>query len=68
MKKIIMVKGTHCPACKALIEDVSTEVKGVIDCSVDYKSGKVEIEHDNSFNIGEFKKKIEELGAYKVVA
>ena len=67
MKKTIIIKGTHCPACKTLIEDVSTEIKGMISCNVDYKTGKVEIEHDKSFNVGDFKKKIEELGDYKVV-
>ena len=65
-KTIITVKGTHCAACKALIEDICKDIKGVKSCNVDYKNGKTEIEHDNDFDINLFKKEIESLGKYKV--
>ena len=65
-KTTIIVKGTHCPSCKALIEDVCKDSKGVKSCNVDYKSGKTEIEHDDKFDLNLFKKEIEGLGKYKV--
>ena len=65
-KTIIIIKGTNCTACKALIEDVCKDSKGVKSCNVDYKSGKTEIEHDDKFDIKLFKKEIERLGKYKV--
>ena len=68
MQKAIMIKGTHCPACKTLIEDVSGEVKGIISCNVDYKTGKTEIECDNASILKDFKKKVEELGDYRVMS
>lgn len=66
MKKVITIKGTHCPSCKALIEDVCKDSKGVKSCNVDYKSGKTEIEYDNNFDFESFKKEIESLGDYKI--
>ena len=65
-KTTIIVKDTHCPACKALIEDVCKDIKGVKSCNVDYKSGKTEIEHDNNFDFNLFKKEIASLGKYKI--
>ncbi len=68
MKKIIVtIEGTHCNACKALIEDVSlTDIPGVLSCNVDFASGKTVVEHDDKFNFDTFKKEIEKLGDYKV--
>ena len=65
-KTTIIVKGTHCPDCKALIEDVCKDIKGVKSCNVDYKSGKTEIEHNNEFDINLFKTEIGSLGKYKL--
>lgn len=39
-KTTIKIIGTHCEACKALIEDVCKDVKGVKSCSVDYNTEK----------------------------
>ncbi len=67
MKKIKMViKGTHCPACKLLIEDVCKDFKEVKSCIVDYKSGKTEISHDEGLDTKALKKEIESAGQYKV--
>lgn len=66
MKTILIVKGTHCRACKALIEDVSHEIPGIQSCVIDYQTGQTEIDHDQSFNFGLFKKEIEVLGDYQV--
>ena len=65
-KTTIIIRGTHCPSCKALIEDVCKDSKWVKSCNVDYKSGKTEIEHDDKFDLNLFKKEIEGLGKYKV--
>ena len=66
-KTTITIKGTHCTACKALIEDVCKDIKGVKSCNVDYETGKTEIEHENNFDINLFKKEIENLKIYKVI-
>ena len=68
MKTItVTIEGTHCNACKALIEDVSlNDIPGVLSCKVDFTSGKTVIEHDDTFNFDTFKKEIETLGGYKV--
>lgn len=66
MKKIITIKGTHCQSCKALIEDVSKDIKGIISCKVDYETGKTIMEHEEKTDWKKFKKEIESLGEYKV--
>ena len=62
----VIIKGTHCNACKLLIEDVCSEISGVKSCNVDFQSGKTEIEHNESFNFELFKKEMEGLGPYKI--
>ncbi len=66
MKTIITIQGTHCESCKALIEDVCSEIAGMQSCFVDFKSGRTEIEHDQNFDWVAFKKEIESLGPYKI--
>lgn len=66
MKTIIHIKGTHCPSCKALIEDVAQETPGIASCKVDYQTGKTEIEHEESVAWARFKKEVEGLGDYIV--
>ncbi len=67
MKTIITVKGTHCNACQALIEDIANDIKGIHACAVDFTTGKTEIEYDKDANLQEFKKEVEELGNYAVM-
>ena len=64
---VIKIEGTHCNACKLLIEDVCKEIKGVKSCQVDFKTGKTEIGHDESFDLQSLKREIESLGQYKVL-
>ena len=66
MKKTINITGTHCKACKALIEDICSEVQGVISCEVDYKTGKTDIEYDDRLNWINLKNEIEAAGNYKI--
>lgn len=67
MKTIWTIKGTHCNSCKMLIEDVCSETKGVSSGLLDFKSGKLVLEHDGSADLKTLKKEIEKLGTYKVV-
>jgi copper chaperone CopZ len=62
----IIVKGMHCASCKGLIEDVSGDVPGVITCTVDAKTGRGVIEHDERFQFSELEKAITELGEYTI--
>lgn len=66
MKTIFTVRGTHCASCKALIEDVCTEIPGISSCSVDFRTGMTEIEHEENIDWQKFKKEIEGLGNYNV--
>lgn len=66
MKTAFTVKGTHCNACKLLIEEVCSEFKGVTSCLVDFKTGKTIVEHDPTVDVKKIGKEIEALGEYKV--
>ena len=66
MKTTLTIQGTHCAACKALIEDVAKDTKGIHACEVDFKTGTTDIEYDESVDWAAFKKEIESFGDYKV--
>lgn len=66
MKTTLVIQGTHCTSCKALIEDISIETPGIRSCTVDFKTGMTEIEHDENVDWRKFKKEVEGLGEYKV--
>jgi cation transport ATPase len=66
MKVTLTIKGTHCKACKMLIEDVCKDHKEVSLCVVDFTTGKTEIEHNGLLDINALTKEIEGLGEYKV--
>ena len=66
MKTTLTIKGMHCASCKAIIEDVCKEAKGVKNCTVDFKTGKAVIEYDGSLDVAALKKEIEALGTYTV--
>lgn len=66
MKTTFQVKGTHCPSCKALIEDICKDSPGVTDCTIDFKTGKGVIEHSAKIDLDALKKEIESAGSYKV--
>ncbi|MEK6853638.1 MAG: heavy metal-associated domain-containing protein [Nanoarchaeota archaeon] len=66
MKTILLIKGMHCKSCKMLIEDAGAEFSGVKSCSVDFKAGKMVVEHDGTLDLKKLKKEIEGLGEYKV--
>lgn len=66
MKKTITVQGTHCNACKALIEDIAKDIKGIQSCVVDFATGKTEIEYKSDADLEKFANEINALGNYKV--
>lgn len=66
MQTKIIIKGTRCNACKALIEDVCKDIKGVTSCSVNFQTGETVVEHDEALDWQEFKKEIESVGEYTV--
>ena len=68
MKKThLKIKGTHCIACKTLIEEVCSEMSGIKSCKVDFRTGEAIIEHDEKMDMAGLKKEIESLGEYKVM-
>ena len=50
-----------------LIEDICSDIPGVKSCTVDFKTGKTVIEHDDKFDLKKIKQEIERAGEYKVV-
>lgn len=66
MKTTITIEGTHCNACKMLIEDVCTDVLGIDSCEVNFETGETIVDHNESLDWDSFKEEIEELGSYKV--
>lgn len=66
MQTTITIQGTHCNACKALIEDVAKDIKGVKSCTVNFQTGETVVEHDEDVDWQALKKEIEGLGQYKV--
>ncbi|HIH05344.1 TPA: heavy-metal-associated domain-containing protein [Candidatus Woesearchaeota archaeon] len=66
MKKAFRVKGTHCRACKALIEDVCGDILGVKRCTVDFGTGNMVVEYEGKPDWNALKKEIESLGKYTV--
>lgn len=66
MKTKITIQGTHCNACKALIEDVCKDVEGINSCNVNFQTGETEIDHENNLDWQKLKQEIESLGQYKL--
>ena len=67
MQTTITIRGTHCNACKALIEDVAKDIKGIQSCVVDFATGKTEIEYESDDVLDNFAKEVDILGNYKVI-
>jgi copper chaperone CopZ len=68
MHTTVSIPGIHCPACSALIKDVSGDFPSIqtIDVNVDTK--KVTIDHDENFDLQTWTDEIESLDdKYKVL-
>jgi copper chaperone CopZ len=68
MKTKFIVEGFHCGSCEMLVKDVAEDFPSITSINVDVKTGKVVFEHTDKFEFSKFKKEIESLGKYKVVA
>ena len=66
MKIEFTVKGTHCPSCAALIQDVCSDYPAILSCNVDFTTGRVVLEHTDQLDWNALKKEIEALGDYTV--
>lgn len=67
MKKTTFhIKGTHCASCKALIEDVCSEIPDIKSCTVNFQTGETTIEHEDALDWLSVKREIETLGNYSV--
>ncbi len=60
---IFKIKGMHCDSCKALIEDVASEVAGVSHATVNIAAKVLTVEHDTKFTDAMLINHINELGA-----
>lgn len=66
MKTIINIKGTHCQSCKMLIEDICSEFQEIKSSALDFKTGRLVIEHDEKLDLSKLKKEIKKLGDYSI--
>jgi len=67
MKTTATIQGTHCPACTALIKDICSDFSAIASCSVDYATGRMELEHTEDLSLDDLKKEIETIGKYTVI-
>lgn len=63
----VSIPGIHCASCAALIQDVSREFSSIKSTDVDLETKKVTLDHDDGFDMEEWKAEIEALNAaYRV--
>ena len=68
MKKTFPIIGMHCASCKALIEDVVSDLKGVTAVQVNYATEKMTVEYDaQKVDISALKKSVASAGSYELV-
>jgi len=68
MKKTFPIIGMHCASCKALIEDVVSDLAGVTSVGVNYATEKMTIEYDpQKVDISALKKSVASAGSYELV-
>ncbi|QQS43379.1 copper-translocating P-type ATPase [Candidatus Roizmanbacteria bacterium] len=68
IKKIFPIVGMHCASCKALIEDVVSDVDGVTDVKVNYAAEKMTVSYDEAkVSIEDLKKAVASAGTYQLV-
>ena len=60
------IKGTHCQACKRLIERKFTSITGVVSVNVDFETGATEVTLTRDISNDEFQKALEGM-EYKVI-
>ena len=55
METTLKVSGMHCTACKMLIEDAISEIKGAKAITVDHTTGAVSISYDSNETLEKIK-------------
>ncbi|MDP3963532.1 MAG: heavy metal-associated domain-containing protein [bacterium] len=68
MKSILKIQGMHSASCKALIEDVASEIPGIQYAKVDVEGGVAEVVYDESDAVERLRKEIDDLGEYRVIS
>ncbi len=67
MEQTVSIPGMHCDGCINLIKDVTLEMPGVQDVTLDLDTKLVVITHDADFDLADWKSAIEDLDeAYTV--
>lgn len=61
MQTTVSIPGIHCASCSALIKDVSSEFASIKNVDVDIDAKKVTLDHDESFDLQQWKSEIESL-------
>lgn len=61
MKTILSIPGIHCPACAALIHDVSMDFPDIEHIDVDLEKKTVSITHNDAFALPAWSAAIEAL-------
>ncbi len=65
-KQIFQIKGTHCPACKRLIERRISGISGITTVEVNFENGKTELVSDRIIAKDEIQQVLEGM-EYKVI-
>jgi len=55
METTLKVTGMHCTACKMLVEDAVSEIKGAQALAVDYTTGAVTVAYDSNETLEKIK-------------
>jgi copper chaperone CopZ len=55
MEIILKVSGMHCTACRMLVEDAISEIKGAQAVSVDHTTGAVAVSYDSNETLEKIK-------------
>ncbi|MDO8648893.1 MAG: heavy-metal-associated domain-containing protein [Candidatus Peregrinibacteria bacterium] len=67
MKTTVSIPGIHCEACKALIEDVSSEFPSIKNVDIDIAKKVVTLEHTDDLDMQKWTQEVESLDEkYKV--
>lgn len=66
LRTTLKIKGMHCESCKFLLEDVCSDMPGVVSCDANVEGGTLTIEHEQPIDHGALKKEIEDLKEYTV--
>ncbi len=67
MQTIVSIPGIHCASCEALIKDVSSEFPSITNVTVGLETKKVELEHDDDFDLSRWIEEVQLLGDKYVV-